>query len=345
MKGILGFLLFAGSLTVDFRELREHLRTVLTLATAGVLLSTALVAAGSYLVFALAGVPVPFAYCVVFGALISPTDPVAVLALMEHLRVPRALLVNFTGESLVNDGIGIVVFSVALAVAVAPGSVSPTSVGLLFAQETLGGVLLGLAGGLIVDYAARRIDEPNLEVHLSVALVTCLISLAAHLHVSGPLACVVSGLFIGNRVRQHAMGDATAAALDRIWSFADFVLNAVLFLLLGLQTAAFRIGSPAHAGMVLGIVILVIASRFVSVALPLSLIGRSGALPRGMARLLTWGGLRGGISVALALSLPHFEGRDAVLNATYAVVVFAIVVQGLTVGRLIQRFSPEPPRA
>jgi CPA1 family monovalent cation:H+ antiporter len=340
MKGMLGFLLFAGSLTVDYQELRQHLRTVLTLATVGVLLSTLLVGAGAYVLFGLVAIPVPFVYCLLFGALISPTDPVAVLALMEHLRVPRSFLVIFTGESLVNDGVGVVVFTVLLAVATAPGSVSPASVSLLLAQEALGGALIGLAGGVLIVAATRRVDEPNLEVQLSVALVTGLIALGAHLHVSAPLACVVTGVFVGNRARRHTMRDASAEALDRIWSFADYVMNAVLFLLLGLQTATFRIGSPVHAAMVLGMIVLVIGARFVSVALPLPLVRRGSDTPRGTAPLLTWGGLRGGISVALALSLPPFVGRDAVLNATYAVVVFAILVQGSTVGRLARRFAP-----
>jgi monovalent cation:H+ antiporter, CPA1 family len=344
MKGMLGFLLFAGSLTVDYRELRQHLRTVLTLATVGVLLSTLLVGVGAHFLFSLGGVPLPFVYCLLFGALISPTDPVAVLALMEHLHVPRSFLVIFTGESLVNDGVGVVVFTVLLAVATAPGSVSPASVSLLLVQEALGGSLLGLAGGLLMYFLAKQIDDANLEVQLSVALVTGLIALAAHLHVSGPLACVVAGVFIGNRARRHAMRDATAEAMDRVWSFTDYVMNAVLFLLLGLQTATFRIGSPAHAAMVLGMIALVLGARFVSVASPLPLLHRSDDIPRGMALLLTWGGLRGGISVALALSLPPFAGRDAVLNATYAVVVFAILVQGSTVGRLARRFAPAARR-
>jgi CPA1 family monovalent cation:H+ antiporter len=344
MKGMLGFLLFAGSLTVDFQEVRQHLRTVLILATVGVLLSTLLVGVGAYFLFALVRIPVPLVYCLLFGALISPTDPVAVLALMEHLHVPRSFLAIFTGESLVNDCVGVVVFTVLLAVATAPGSVSPASVSLLLVQEALGGSLLGLAGGLLMTFAARQIDEPNLEVQLSVALVTGLIALAAHLHVSGPLACVIAGVFIGNRARRHAMRDATTEALDRIWSFADYVMNAVLFLLLGLQTATFRIGSPAHAAMVLGMIVLVLGARFASVALPLPLLRRGGDAPRGMVPLLTWGGLRGGISVALALSLPPFEGRDAVLNATYAVVVFAILVQGSTVGRLAGRLAPTARR-
>jgi CPA1 family monovalent cation:H+ antiporter len=314
---------------------------VLPLATAGVLISTALVGSGAYLLFGLAGVAVPYAYCLVFGALISPTDPIAVHALMAHVRVPPAVEIYFTGESLLNDSVGIVVFTALLALAAAPGSLSPAAVGLLFAREVAGGALLGLGGALVVCWAARRIDEPNLAVQLSVALVTGLIALAPRLHASGPLACLVAGIYIGGWVRREAMQEATVAALDRVWSFADYLMNAVLFLLLGVQAAAFHVASAAHAALVGAVVVLAVGARFVSVALPLLLMRRGGGgRPRGMARLLTWGGLRGGISVALALSLPQFGGRDTVLNATYAVVVFTIVVQGLTVGRLIRRLAP-----
>lgn len=176
MNGMLGFLLFAGALTVDIAHLREQLGPVLTLATVGVLLSTAIVETGARLLFAIAGVPVPFAWCLVFGALISPTDPVAVLAIMETLRVPKSLEINVTGESLLNDGVGVVVFTVLLALASAPGSVSPTAVALLFAREVVGGVLLGAAGGVVAYQAMKRVDEPNVEVQLSVALVIALIA-------------------------------------------------------------------------------------------------------------------------------------------------------------------------
>ena len=338
MKGMLGFLLFAGALTVDFQDLKESLGSVLTLATVGVLISTALIGLGSFFIFPFANVAVPFVYCLVFGALISPTDPVAVVALMNELKVPRRLHINFTGESLLNDGVGVVVFTILLAIATA-GTVSATDVVMLFAREVIGGSLLGMVAGLILYYTTRSIDEPNIEVQLSVALVTALIAVAAHLHVSGPLGCVVAGIFVGNHARNVAMRDATADALDRIWSFADHLMNAVLFLLLGLEAAVFGFASWRHAGVIGAIIVLVVAVRWISVAIPLSLLRRFQEMPRGMIRILTWGGLRGGISVALALSLPRFDGRQAVLNATYAVVVFTIIVQGLTIGWVIERFG------
>lgn len=341
MNGMLGFLLFAGSLTVDVQHLRPNLGTILTLSSVGVLISTAVIGVGSYLLFPLAGITVPFLFCLVFGALISPTDPVAVLALMDELRVPKSLQIYFTGESLLNDGVGVVVYTVLLSIATSAGSITPGAVATLFLREVVGGSLLGIAGGLIVYYSTNAIDEPNIEVQLSVALVTVLVAAAAHLHVSGPLACVVAGIFIGNHARGHAMRDGTAEALDRIWSFADHLMNAVLFLLLGLQAAVFRFVSTRHVLMLLTIVLLAISARWISVAAPLTLLRRMRTLPRGMIRMLTWGGLRGGISLALALSLPQFQGRTLVLNAAYAVVIFTIIVQGLTVERVVRHFTPE----
>jgi CPA1 family monovalent cation:H+ antiporter len=344
MNGMLGFLLFAGSLTVDFQDLKRHLGSVLTLATAGVLISTAVIGAGSYAIFRAGGLAVPFLYCLVFGALVSPTDPVAVLALLDQMHVPKTLQVHFTGESLLNDGVGVVVFTALLAVATA-GSVSVPAVAAIFGREVIGGLALGLAGGFLVYWAANAIDEPNIEVLLSVALVTALIAAAGHLHVSGPLACVVAGMFIGNRARFVAMRHETTEALDRIWSFADHVMNAVLFLLIGLEAALFRFASVRHLALLAAIVALALAARFVSVAVPLMPLRRLYRLPHGMIRILTWGGLRGGISVALALSLPPFPGRQAVLTATYAIVVFTIVVQGLTIERVIHRLTPADGRS
>ncbi len=344
MKGMLGFLLFAGALTVDFHDLQESLGSVLTLATVGVLISTALIGIGSFFLFPLADAAVPFLYCLVFGALISPTDPVAVVSLMNELKVPRKLQVNFTGESLLNDGVGVVVYTVLLAIATA-GAMSGSGVVMLFVREVIGGSLLGIVAGLLLYYLTKRIDEPNIEVQLSVGIVAALIAVAPHLHVSGPLGCVVAGILVGHHARGPSMRDATAEALDRIWSFADHLMNAVLFLLLGLEAAVFGFASPRHALVIGAIIVLVVLARLVSVAIPLSLVKRFQKMPAGMIRILTWGGLRGGISVALALSLPHFDGRLAVLNATYAVVVFTIIVQGLTIGWVIRRFSHDQVEA
>jgi CPA1 family monovalent cation:H+ antiporter len=338
MNGMLGFLLFAGSLTVDYQDLKENLGSVLTLATVGVVISTAVVGVGTFYVFHLSDLAVPFLYCLLFGALISPTDPVAVLALFNDLRMPRQLKIHFTAESLLNDGVGVVVYTVLLAVASAE-AVSTYAVATLFARQVIGGVVLGMIGGFLLYRAMDSIDEPNIEVQLSVALVSALIGVAQHVHVSGPLACVVAGIFIGNHARHRAMGDETTAALDRIWSFADHLMNAILFLLIGLEAAVFRFASAGHAAIIAAIVILVIGARFVSVGAPIAVLRRLKPMPPGMTRILTWGGLRGGISVALALSLPPFGGRQAILNATYAVVVFTIVVQGMTIGRVIRRFG------
>lgn len=340
MRGMLGFLLFAGALTVDGGELRRSLDTVLSLATAGVLLSTAIIGLGSYLLFPIAGVRVPLLNCFVFGALISPTDPVAVVALMDELHVPKSMQIYFTGESLLNDGVGVVIFTIFLALATAPSSgLTLTEVAALFGREVIGGSLLGLAGGYLVYFAAKQIDEPNIEVQLSVALVMALVVLSWHLHVSGPLACVIAGIFIGNQGRQYAMRDATKEALDRIWSFADHIMNTALFLLLGLQAALFDVQSWRHAAMIASIVILVVGARLVSVAIPVTVLRAAREFPQGMVRMLTWGGLRGGISVALALSLPPIAGRAAILNVTYMIVIFTIVVQGLTIGRLMRSFT------
>src|SRR5437763_838641 len=338
MNGMLGFLLFAGALTVDFQDLKQSLGSVLTLATVGVLISTALIGIGSFFLFPLANVLVPFVYCLVFGALISPTDPVAVVALMNELKVPRRLQINFTGESLLNDGVGVVVFTILLAIATA-GTVSATGVVIVFVRQVIGGSLLGMVAGLLLYFTTRSIVEPHIEVQLSVALVTALIAAAAHLHVSGPLGCVVAGIFVGSHTRHVAMRNASVEALDRIWSFADHLMNAVLFLLLGLEAAVFGFASWRHAAVIAAIIALVVVVRWISVAIPLSILKRFQKMPRGMIRILTWGGIRGGISLALALSLPRFEGRQAVLNATYAAVVFTIIVQGLTIGRVIERLG------
>jgi CPA1 family monovalent cation:H+ antiporter len=344
LNGFLGFLLFAGSLTVNFEDLRDSAATVFTLATFGVLISTAIIGTCTYFLVQLAGVTVPLVYCLIFGALISPTDPVAVLAIMQELHMPRRLHINFTGESLLNDGVGVIVYTVLLAIATS-GSFSAGAVALLFVRQVVGGVTLGIAAGLLLYAATNSIDEPNIEVQLSVALVTAVIAVAPHLGVSGPLACVVAGIFVGNRARHRAMRDETTAALDRIWSFADHLMNALLFLILGLEAAVFRFASPGRVIAVLLVIAVVLGARFVSVALPLAVMRRHKRLPRGTIRILTWGGLRGGISVALALSLPEFPHRHAVLNVTYGVVVFSVLVQGLTIEPVIRRFTPRAKHA
>jgi len=351
LHGMLSFLLFAGSLHVDIGELFARKVPVFVLASVGVALSTLAVAGGSFFVFRAVGPEVPFAVCLVFGALISPTDPVAVLGILKTLGVPRSLEIKIAGESLFNDGIGVVAFLVlgALAFGGAHGATGAPNVVEIFAVEVLGGLLLGLVAGAVCYAAMKSLDHPNLEVLFSVALVMGITSLAFQLHTSAPLACVVAGLFIGNRGRRFAMSDEVRSALDHVWSFLDEALNAVLFLLIGLEVLAVRFEGSHLLAAVL-VIPLALGARLASVAAPLRLLrGLRYAFTPGAVSILTWGGLKGGISVALALSLrPRFEAAgaiatyDAILSATYAVVLFSIVVQGLTVGHLVRRvIGPE----
>ena len=353
MHGMLGFLLFAGALHVEMEDLMEHKVSVLGLASISLLLSTAIIGVASFGVFRLLEVSASLPYCLVFGALISPTDPIAVLGIMKAAKAPRNLEIKVAGESLFNDGFAVVVFGALLAWAGAgglghdpgPGSHATLGTAGLLAfllKEVGGGILLGLASGYLVYRAMRRLDEPNLEILLSVALVMGLTFFAFRLHVSAPLACVVAGIFIGNRGRRLAMSDRTRNALDVVWSFVDELLNAVLFLLVGLEIFAVDLARPyILAG--LAIIPVGLGARWVSVWLPTSILRMDREPAPGVLRVLTWGGLKGGISVALALSLPEFAGRDAILTATYAVVVFSILVQGLTIGRVIRSIVGREP--
>jgi CPA1 family monovalent cation:H+ antiporter len=341
MHGMLGFLLFAGALHVNLDHLFEAKLSILMLATVGVILSTAIVGVGSYGLFRLAGFSVPFTYCLVFGALISPTDPVAVLGILESMGAPKALEVRVAGESLFNDGVGVIVFTVLLGVAGTSAHGPQESAGFdlahvaaVFGREVLGGMVLGLALGLIAFGAMRSLEEANLEILFSVALVLAIGFTAEKLHTSSPLASVVAGLLIGNHGRRMAMGDEVRHALDLVWSFLDEALNGILFLLVGLEVLAISLAGRDLVAALLAIP-LSLGARFISVGAPIAFMRRHASFTPGAVRVLTWGGLKGGISVALALSLPHFPGREAVLTATYAVVIFSIVVQGITIRRVV----------
>lgn len=342
---MLSFLLFAGALHVDLDTLRTQRNPIAMLAVFSTLISTLLVGLGSYGIFSLLGISMPLMFCFVFGALISPTDPIAVLGIMKSVGAPRELEIKIVGESLFNDGIGVVLFVVLLSLAggAAHGghaeAVSAGSVALLIAREVLGGIGLGLIAGIVSYYAIARVDEPNLETLMSVALVMTITSIAFAVHTSAPLAAVTAGLFIGNRGRTFAMEDRTRVALDTIWAFIDETLNAILFLLIGLELLAMSFDAPKITAALL-ILILCIAARFIAVGTPLQLIKWKRPLLKGTVRIVAWGGLKGGISVALALSLPDFEGRNYILAATYLVVIASILLQGLSVGALIRRLVP-----
>lgn len=338
MNGLLSLLLFAGALHVDLSALMERRFAIGALATAGVLISTGLVGGGLWLVAGALGLALPFAYCLVFGALISPTDPVAVLGILKRVRVPPSLEAKIAGESLFNDGVGVVLFTILVAFATGAGEAGPGAAVGLFLLEALGGAALGLAAGGLAFFAMRSMDEHNIEVTITLALATVTYSLAHWLGVSGPIAVVVAGLLIGNHGTRLAMSATTREHVHSFWSLVDELLNSLLFILIGFEVVAVRSAAPLIAASALAIP-LVLAARLVSVAVPIWILGRRRSFTPGAIPVLTWGGLRGGISVALALSLPPSPEREIIVTICYGVVIFSIVVQGLTLERLVRRVA------
>jgi CPA1 family monovalent cation:H+ antiporter len=339
MQVMLSFLLFAGSIHVNVAALGRERLPVFTLATVGMLLSTVLVGTAMYWLVPFFGLQARYIYCLLFGALISPTDPIAVLGILQQARIPKLLEVSIVGESLFNDGVAVVVFVSLLQIAeVGWEQMSIATIGLLFLQEAVGGVVLGAILGYGGYVLLRSIDNYKVEVLITLALVTGGTALAAHLHTSGPLAIVVAGLIIGHRGRSLGMSDITRQYVDMFWEILDEILNAVLFVLIGLEVLVINID---RFTLLLGIVAIgvVLLARLLSVALPLALLRFQHAFTKHSVRILTWGGLRGGISVALALSLPPGHARDLVVGITYVVVIFSIVIQGLTIGPLVKRLG------
>lgn len=403
LNGMLGFLLFAGALHVDLGRLWRQKWPVMLLATVGVLVSTALVALLSWCAFRLLGHDMPVIYCLLFGALISPTDPIAVLAILKTLGVPENLETKIAGESLFNDGVGVVVFLALMGVAglgghgqhnpPSPQTATPTiaydvqehvaqeqghdkqtthvettthakavpteasppangldigAVAVLFGMEVVGGAVFGLALGGLAFLMLRSVDNYQVEVLISLAMVAGGYALAAQLGLSGPIAMVVSGLLIGNHGRAHAMSDTTRHHLDTFWELIDEVLNAMLFVLIGLEVLLLTFGKLNLTVGLLAIP-MVLLSRFVAVSLPMTVMRRFRTFTPHAVKVLTWGGLRGGISVALALSLKESLGQedpssyDAILFMTFTVVVFSIIVQGLTMPVLLRRLGLTGP--
>lgn len=335
LEGMLSYLLFAGALHVDLDRLREHRFIILVLSTAGVATSTLLIGSAMYWVLSALGATVPYAYALVFGALISPTDPIAVLGILKKVGAPKALEVQIAGESLFNDGVGVVVFLVLVNVAQG-GDVTASGIASLFLIEAVGGAAFGLVIGSLSYWLIRTVDDYHLEILITLSLVTGGYAAAMALHVSGPIAVVVAGLLVGNQGRARAMSELTRQHLDTFWEIVDEVLNAVLFVLIGLEIVLVEFDPRLTvAGAVA--VIVSLGARFLVVGLPVSVLRKFRSLPRGTVRVMTWGGLRGGISVALALSLPESDLRQVLLTITYHVVAFSVIVQGLTVGTVLGR--------
>jgi monovalent cation:H+ antiporter, CPA1 family len=345
MNGMLAFLLFAGAMSLDLRALRDRAWAVATLALVGTLISTAVVGCAFWAAAQAIGRPVPLPWSLVFGALISPTDPVAVLATLKNVKVPQALEVEMQGEALFNDGVGIVLFTVLLAFAAGSGGEATSAGGIakLLLQEAAGGLALGVVTGYVAYRAMRAIDDFPVEVLITLALVAGTYALAQKLGASGPLAVVAAGLLVGDRAPRDAMSERTQGYVSSLWTLVDEVLNSVLFLLIGLEVLVLRFEA---SGLVLAAcaVPIVLLARLVAVSAPLLAFRWGGYLSARNVPFLTWAGVRGGISVALALSVPESEAKPAILAATYAVVLFTIIVQGSTLGMVARQTLSDRPQ-
>jgi CPA1 family monovalent cation:H+ antiporter len=338
MGVLLSFLLFAGALHVNLDDLKAQRSIIFLLASIGVLVSTFLVGSVFYYLARLFGLEISYLYCLVFGALISPTDPIAVLGILKKVGAPKTLETKICGESLFNDGVGVVVFLTLLGLATGRLHADAGHIAVEFVKETGGGIVLGLLLGWICYWMLKKLDDYSVEILITLACVTGGYSLAGYLHLSGPLAMVVAGLLIGNHGRSFAMSETTREHVDTFWELVDEILNALLFVLLGLELLILVFEGRF---LVLGLLAipLVLFARFIAVGAPIVLMRRWRTFTTGAVRVLTWGGLRGGISIALALSLPGGEERDLILTVTYVVVVFSIAVQGLTVGPLMRKLG------
>ena len=343
LEGMLGLLLFAGALHVKLADLRAQWKVVVLMATLGVGLSTAIVGVGFSWITGM-----PLMVALVFGSLISPTDPVAVMGVLRQASLRKSLETKIAGESLFNDGVGYVVYLVLVAMVFPAVGAHGDNHGnevefaaVLFIQEAFGGALLGIVLGWLVFRVMRLIDDYSLEVLLTLGLAFGGYELAVWLHVSAPIMAVCAGLLIGDIGAKHGMSEQTRNYVDAFWKLVDEILNAVLFLLIGFEVFAVAFDASYLTAGVLAIALALVA-RLAAVAVPVYLLGGPRQFGPGVVPIMTWGGLKGGISVALALSLPENEWKPLILTATYIVVVFSIIVQGLSVGRLAAKVGREP---
>jgi monovalent cation:H+ antiporter, CPA1 family len=331
MNGMLSFLLFAGALHVNLQDMAKHKYIIFILATFGIVANTFIVGSMAWLVFSLTHIKLPYIYCLLFGSLIAPTDPIAVVGILKKAGISKSLGTKITGESLFNDGVAVVVFLILMGIVTGGHKVTFQHISLLFIEEAIGGMIFGFVTGMIAFWMLKAVDNYQVEILVTLALVMGGYALANMLHISGPIAVVVAGLLIGNKGRFLAMSEKTREHLDSFWELIDEVLNAVLFLLIGMEVLVVTIKANYLIAGVIMIPIVLIA-RFISVGVPITLMRSIKEFSPNTIKILTWGGLRGGISVALALSLPAGEEREILVATTYIIVVFSILVQGLTIG-------------
>ena len=338
---LLSFLLFAGSLHVQLNDLRKAAKSIGSFATFGTVLSTFIIGVIFYFLMQVFQHPVPVIYCLLFGALISPTDPIAVMSILTKANLSKSIETNIVGESLFNDGIGVVIFAtIANIVVVGLENTSATGIGLLFLREAAGGIVTGLIVGFLGYRMMKSIDNFQTEILISLAMVMGGYSLCHYLHVSGPLAMVVAGIMTGNRGKELAMSDTTRDYLGKFWEVTDEILNAVLFMLIGLEIVVVNF---QFSYIFIGIItaILVVLARYISLWIPAWSFGFKKELGTKTLAIMTWGGLRGGISIALALSMPSNPYKNTIVSITFVVVLFSVLVQGFSINKLIKWLSSD----
>ncbi len=339
MKVMLSFLLFAGAIHIDINKLKKESASIITFSTIGVLLSTFIVAGLLFVVSKWFGFSIDFIYCLLFGALISPTDPIAVLGILRKAKIPPSLEMKISGESLFNDGVAVVVFlTIYEIINTGIENITALQIVWLFVKEAGGGILFGGLLGYIGFYILRSIDNYVIEVLVTLAIVMGGYLLADYLHISGPLAMVVAGIITGNKIMEQGMSDISRDHIDKFWEMIDEVLNAILFLLIGFQMLTIKFTLSLFWLGCISILVVLLA-RFISVAIPISLLKYKRAFEKNAIPILTWGGLRGGISVALALSLPKSMFSEVFVSITYIIALFSIIVQGLTIGKFAKKLA------
>jgi CPA1 family monovalent cation:H+ antiporter len=338
MDGMLSFMLFAGAIHINAAELKKEQATILTFSTLGVLISTFIIGTLLFLLCNFFQLNIAYIYCLLFGALISPTDPIAVMGILKEANIPKRMEIRIVGESLFNDGVAVVVFiSILQIINAGLENMQPTEIMFLFLREAGGGLLFGILLGYIGFYSLRTIDFYKVEIMITLALVMGGYYLASVLHFSGPLAMVVAGIITGNKARQYGMSEITRDYVDKFWEIIDEILNAVLFFLIGIEMIIVEF-SIQHIWIGIICILIVLFARFISVLIPFIFLRKNNVFQKHSLTVLTWGGLRGGISVALALSLPKSEFSDFFVTITYIIVLFSIIVQGLTIGRVVKKY-------
>lgn len=336
---MLSFLLFAGALHTSFQQLKVQRKPILVFATFGTLLSTLIVGVFTYYLLRFLDLNIDFIYCLLFGSLISPTDPIAVLGILKSANAPKKLETKIVGESLFNDGVGVVIFLTIYQIAKGGADITVGHVAEMFLVEVAGGLALGLLLGWITYRLLKSIDDYDTEVIITIAVVMGGTILAQRLHLSAPLAMVTAGLMVGNdTVRTNAMSKVTEQYVDKFWELVDVLLNTILFVMIGMEILVLTFEGDYILAGVLAIPLLLFA-RFLSLMLPIKMYAKKLDFVPNTNLLMTWGGLRGGISIALALSLTQEMHRDLFLVITYIIVVFSIIGQGLTVGKLVKRLT------